>query len=255
MPKPLLIVKWGESNSAGRALNTSATAAERLSQPRLKYLNNTSLLFENLLIGTNNIIDHQGATDGGGITENPIWSAGRHGWEVPLSTAIRDNAFGQRQVYMVHTGQGGSQSSGWTEGGVFMVKATNRINAARAILNNDYDVVVWGTIGINNAINQGLSQRSVYVSEMLTTLTVLRSKFVGKKVPILLTGLTAGWPEYTEEVKRVCQQSANTRFIASLGASESSADGGDSNHWGYSGVKTIGIRLIKATLAISVPQL
>ncbi len=253
MPKPLLIIKWGESNSAGRALNSAATNEERAVQHRLKFLNNTSFSFENLLIGSNNIIDHVGATTGGGITETPTWASSRHGWEVPLSTAIRKNVFGQRQIYMIHAGQGGSQSQSWGSG-VYQDKLASRVNAAKSFIPN-FDVIVWGTIGINNAVNDGLNYRQTYVSDMSTNLSAIRALLPSHKVPILLTGLTQSWLEYTEEVKRVCTLNPNTYFISSIGASESNTDGGDSNHWGYSGVQLIGNRLIKKTLSLIQPQL
>lgn len=255
MLEPILIVKAGESNSAGRALNSAATPEERAAQPRLQFLNNSTLLFEPLLIGTNNVIDHDGATNGSGLTENPTWPTSRHGWEVPLSTAIRNNEFGQRPVYMVHTGQGGSQAQDWSSltNANRMVKLINRLNAAKAIIGNNYNVVIWMTIGINDAFNNGLSYRATYNTLMATYLANIRLQFPGRKCPILITGLTQAWPEYTEEVKRVAFNN-DAKFVPSLGASESSADGGDGNHWGYSGVQTIGKRLIRETKSLVMRQ-
>jgi lysophospholipase L1-like esterase len=135
-----------------------------------------------------------------------------------------------------------------------MGRLINRLNAAKAIVGSNYDVVVWMTIGINDAINNGLSYRATYNTLMATYLANIRLQFPGRKCPILITGLTQAWPEYTEEVKRVAFNN-NARFVPSLGASESAADGGDGNHWGYAGVQTIGKRLIKQTIALTQPQL
>jgi lysophospholipase L1-like esterase len=253
MPKPILIIRWGESNSAGRAFNSSATPAEQALQPRLQILNNNTLLFEPLQIGVNNIIDHEGATTGGGAAENPTWATSRHGWEVPLSSAIRNEEFGQRPVYLVHTGQGGSQAQSWGAAGPYMTKLVARINAAKSIIGNDYDVIIWATIGINDAINNGLSYRPTYNTLMSTNISFIRSQFPGYKVPLLMSGLTQAWPEYTEEVKRVCQNNEG-HFISSIGASESNVDGGDGNHWGYSGVQTIGKRMVQKTKELLLNQ-
>jgi hypothetical protein len=257
MPKPLIIIPTGESNSGGLAYNSSATVEEKLSQSRLKILNNNTLLFENLLIGTNNITDHEDATDGYGLTLSPTWASSRHGWEVPLSTAIRRNEFGQIPVYLVKTGQGGSKVAEWESlsGARRMAKFIARVNAMKNIIGNQFDVVVWMSIGINDAINNGLSYRTTYNAKMAIYLANIRAQFPGRRCSILMTGLTQAWPEYTEEVKRVAFNNPNCTFIPSLGASESSTDGGDGNHWGYSGVQTIANRLIRKTKELIIPQL
>jgi hypothetical protein len=136
-----------------------------------------------------------------------------------------------------------------------MGRVVNRLNVAKSIIGGDYDVVVWLTIGINDAINNGLSYRPTYNAKMAIYLSNIRAQFPGRKCPILLTGLTQAWPEYTEEVKRVAFNNPNCTFIPSIGASESDLEGGDSNHWGYSGVKTLGNRLILRTKELLIPQL
>jgi hypothetical protein len=136
-----------------------------------------------------------------------------------------------------------------------MVRLINRTNAAKAIIGNSYDVVVWLTIGINDAINNGLSYRATYNQKMAAYLTNIRAQFPGRRCPILLTGLTQAWPEYTEEVKRVAFNNPDCTFIPSIGASESNTDGGDSNHWGYGGVQTIGNRLIRKTKELTIGRI
>jgi Carbohydrate esterase, sialic acid-specific acetylesterase len=255
MPKPLVIVFTGESNTGGLAYNLSATADEKLPQPRLKILNNNTLLFESLLIGTNNITDHEDATDGYGLTLSPTWASSRHGWEVPLSTAIRRNEFGQRPVYLIKTGQGGSKAAEWESlsGARRMSKFIARINAMAAIVGNQFDVVIWMSIGINDAINNGLSYRGTYNAKMAIYLANIRAQFPGRRCPILMTGLTEAYPEYTEEVKRVALNNGAV-FVPTDGASQIDTEGGDVNHWGYSGVQTIGNRLIKLTKSLTLPQ-
>lgn len=252
MPNPLVIIKWGESNSAGRALNTSATAQELLPQPRLRYLNNTSLTFENLTIGTNNILGHDRANAANGVDEPTSWAKTRHGWELTLARRITENTFGLRPIYMLHTGQGGSLAAEWGAGSSYMETYNTRVTALKNAL-PAFDCVIWGTIGINDSINRA-GQESSYITAMAGNLTRLRAPF-NQKVPIFLTGLTNAHSSYTQAVKAVCDNNPNTYFVPSLNASENPADGGDSNHWGYQGVQLIANRLIRQTLAVTQPQL
>lgn len=54
----LVFVFTGESNSGGVAPNSEATAEELASTSSVQILNNTTLKFEDLDIGTNNLLDH-----------------------------------------------------------------------------------------------------------------------------------------------------------------------------------------------------
>lgn len=239
MPRKLLVIIAGESNSAGRALNSDAIAPELAVNPRLKILHNTDLVFQDLNIGTNNIVDHA-ATDA-------TWRSTRHGWELPLSVAVNSNVFGGGTVHLIKTGQGGSRISEWGAGGAYRTKFEQRVNAARTILGADVTPVIWYTQGINDAIDNNLI--SLWSSQTKAHFAWMKSFIPGAR--IMLCELTPPYTAYSDECRRIARSMGGVTLIPTKGAG---LDNGDGNHWGYHGVKTIGSRLIKATLAKTTPR-
>ena len=137
----LLIVLFGESNSGGIAPNSSALSAELL--PRnLKILNNSTLQFEPLDIGTNNLIGHIGL-------EYAMYNS--HGMELELANQYDNGYFGVQDVYLVKAGAGGSKVSDWTSGGAYFTTFLNRVNTARNLLNvAPENIIFMLSLGIND---------------------------------------------------------------------------------------------------------
>ena len=106
MPNRYVIVSTGESNSGGYALNTSASALEVSSRPEVQIWNVNTDVFENLDIGTNNNLDHNGLT------------SATHGWELQLANDVAEGVWSSIQdpLYYVQTGQGGSTITQWEVG-------------------------------------------------------------------------------------------------------------------------------------------
>src|ERR1044072_1981924 len=105
----LLFIFNGESNSGGLGANSGATSHELSVRSSIQILNNYTLLFEDLHIGVNNILQHAGFNDSGPNNQN-------HGWELGLANKVEANAFPQTQAHLVKTGQGGSLINEWNVG-------------------------------------------------------------------------------------------------------------------------------------------
>lgn len=116
-----LFVFIGESNSGGYALNAELTGGEAAARSAVQILNNTSLAFEDLDIGTNNLIDHAG------LTANAT-----HGWDNQLANATVAGRLDRDTAYLVKCGQGGSRIHEWAvgHGSGYWTTALARIAAA-----------------------------------------------------------------------------------------------------------------------------
>jgi hypothetical protein len=139
---PEMFVFFGESNSGGLVPNSSASSPE-LNFRNLQILNNSDFRFENLKIGTNNLIGHIGL-------EYAMHAA--HGMELQLANKYDSNYFPDRDVFLVKAGAGGSKVEEWTVSGIYFTNLKNRVNRARDLIfkNNPEDIAFMLSIGINN---------------------------------------------------------------------------------------------------------
>lgn len=133
-----LIVAFGESNSGGVANNAHAASWEVAARPELRMWNVTTGVFEDLDIGTNNNLDHNGLT------------SATHGWELGLANRIRQGYF-DRPVYYLQTGQGSSDVSEWAVNHPFWITFLTRVAAVKAAISR-FQPVVWISLGINDAV-------------------------------------------------------------------------------------------------------
>ena len=137
----ILIVLYGESNSGGIAPNSSATSQE-LAPRNIKILNNTTLQFEPLDIGTNNLIGHIGLES---------YASNSHGMELEIANKYDEGFFNGKTVYIVKAGKGGTKTSEWGVGSTAYNNLITRVNAAKTLIGN-CDVIFMLTIGINDAL-------------------------------------------------------------------------------------------------------
>lgn len=160
-----MIVFNGESNSGGYADNADATGTELAARTGTFILNNTSLEFENLDVGTNNLIDHAGLTDNAS-----------HSWEIGIANAAAAGDF-YHPVYLVKTGQGGSISGDWTSVSAYGTTAVSRIDAAIAELGTSGTpkFALFHSQGINNA--GGGWNRALWVTQTKTWFNYLRTTY------------------------------------------------------------------------------
>lgn len=223
--KPLLVIINGESNSGGYALNSEAPNEEKGVQSQIQILNNTTLVFEDLNIGVNNLIDHAGLSNGS-----------THGFELEL--AIRANTSGfYNNVHLIKTGQGGSQISQWEPGSTYLTKFEQRITAAKSLIDfEDYNIVVLFSLGINDAISG--TNIITWKEDVVDHFTRLRTLIGQGNVPIIMTEFQGmggtGYPTYVTAIRELAASITNVYSIDVTGAGLR-----DTNHWNYSGMKSV----------------
>jgi hypothetical protein len=233
---PLLIIFSGESNSGGYAVNSDATSDE-LAPRTLQILNNTSLEFEDLDIGTNNLIGHAGFTDNT-----------THGWELQLANRYEDGDF-NRPVYLVKTGQGGTRIADWNVGATTYLSPNcwqimqDRVNAAiseiETLTGQTPELVMFYSLGINDAIAG--TNTSTWKTAVEAHFAKVRAEWPG--LPIFMTELPNIYDTFNAKIDEIVAADSNTFKIET-----SDATMRDTNHWDYAGMKLISDRMIDAFL-------
>lgn len=231
--KPLLIIINGESNSGGYALNLEASNEEIGVRNSVKILNNTSLIFEDLNIGVNNLLGHSGLSNG--VT---------HGFELELANRADVNISGlYNQVHLIKTGQGGSQISQWNIGGSYMNTFYSRIDTAKTLINFDnYNIVVLFSLGINDAISG--TNINTWKANVTTHFQTIRNK-IGRDVPIIMTefqGMGSGGTQYSNYNTAIQELASTIENVYSINVTGAGLR--DSNHWNYSGMKFVAGKLL-----------
>lgn len=139
---PKLIIFGLESNSGSFAQNSDAFSSELLARAGIQILNNTTFLFEDLHIGVNNVIDHDGIPNGT-----------THSWELQLSNRVIAGDL-TAPIYLVKAGQGGSKIADWGTSGTYYIKLMQRVNAAVTLIEQATgqapDITMFYTQGIND---------------------------------------------------------------------------------------------------------
>jgi hypothetical protein len=197
-----LILAIGESNSGGQARNSALAAGDLAARAALKIFNNTSLVFESLDIGTNNLDGHSGLDgvddpeDGGSLTLDQT----RHGWENGLAASAEAGIW-DGQVYLVKAGQGGSKVQDWGDGTGNWSAFTARFDAAVAAiraLGKEPQVYIWASIGINNHISN--TTVPTFRAGLITWLSRIRTHVMGQVPnflpPVFFTRLPVNYNTY-----------------------------------------------------------
>lgn len=142
-----LIFIQGESNAAGIADNASADPIDLLPASDVQILNNDTLVFEPLDIGTNNEI--------GQYVPDP---ATQHGLELGLRRAVRDGRL--PPLYLVKCGASGSYVQQWLPGDKrdLWGECAPRMDAAMAAFaaaGQRPRITVWQSLGLNDRYQVG----------------------------------------------------------------------------------------------------
>lgn len=229
---PLIIIT-GESNAAGFALNAEATAAELAAQVNVKILNNTTLLFEDLDVGTN-------ANIGMGLDNTT------HGLEIGIANAEDAGRFGAFDpIYLVKTGQSGSRIADWNVGAPNWTAFLNRLNGAVSALGSQgiYPTpVVFYSQGINDSI-AGMAAAD-WKAATIAHLAKLRAQ-LGSATRIVMTKLPVGAggattiTDYNSAMQEIALSDPNTKVIDVADAALR-----DSAHWNAAGMRVLAERLI-----------
>lgn len=221
-PTALLVVMLGESNAGGYAENTDLTATELAARSVVQMWHNTSDEFQDLDIGTNNLISHTVLTDNA-----------THGLENGFANTVAAGRWGRSQIHLLKTGQGGSTVAQWAaaapEG--YWTTAAGRISDVLTAL-ADYDVtpIVVLSIGKNDAI-AGTSETN-FKNGLTALLAELRDD-LGAGTHVYLTHLIAPtYATYNGYIDDVIALDGNaTAFDLS------DSDLRDGNHWNAMGFR------------------
>lgn len=237
-----VIIFNGESNSGGHAQNSLATAHELAPRPCIQIFDNAGLTsFQDLDIGTNNLIDHDMFTP-------PIPSE-RHGWELGLANSVEAGEWFDSTVYLVKTGQGGSKIADWNVSGAYWQKFLTRTRAALSLLRSQGKVPViylWYTLGINDmgagtpmaTWQSGVQAYFKRVREELGYIPIFAVEF--------MPGV--GMESWNSALHTMAVDDHMLQIIDSVGASTiPPGQFAEIYHWDYSGMKTLASRLGSAS--------
>ena len=235
--RPLVFVFTGESNSGGIGRNAEATAAEQAVRSSVQIMNLTNGLFtfEPLLLGQNNLRDHAGLES---------YYASCHGLELGLANSVEAGAFtGQKQVYLVKTGQGGSKIEQWApeHKSGYWKKLDQRLAAAKRQVPTNAQWVVWFSLGINDAI-AGTSI-AAWKPATLAHLKRLKKELPG--APIVMTQFQS-MKRYAATDKALAAIAAEEPGVFAVDSTGAGMEP-DQNHWNYAGLKNVAQRMVEMT--------
>jgi hypothetical protein len=229
--KPTLVITIGESNSGGYALNSQAPSNLIGLQTSVKILNNTTLEFEDLNIGANNIVDHYGL------------DATTHGFELLLAQRAAVYSFYNAGCKLIKTGQGGSTIGQWVVGDTYFTKLVQRIEAAQALINfNHYKIVIVCSFGINDMIAG--TPINTWKTNVSTWFANIRAVIGQGSVPIIMTGFESMGTEgsliaTTNAIQELTESETNLHKVTAAGAALR-----DQYHWNYFGMRTMATRIL-----------
>ena len=229
---PLILIT-GESNAGGSAVNANASGAELAARSSVQILNNTTLVWQDLDVGTNNLIGHTGYTDNA-----------THGIEIGLANTIEAGRWGNGRTYLIKAGQGSSTIAQWAEGNGsgYLTTLRTRVAAAKALLaasKTRYAPIILYSQGINDA-SAGTNVQT-WKAATIAHFANLRAE-IGSNARIFMTAFEG--PNMTA---RATFNTAMAEIAAadSLVTVLSTADlvVVDANHWSYEGFLVLAERL------------
>lgn len=235
---PLIIIS-GESNSGGRALNSSASPSELAPRSSVQIFNNITFGFQNLDIGTNNLLGHSGlATD----TE--------HSWELEMANRVEAGSFGNNPMYLVKTGQGGTKIENWAVGNtayngvdcwqVFQSRVDSAISQLHGMSGLDVQPYLFYTQGINDAIAG--TNLTTWKAATIAHFAKIRAKY--GDMPIVMTKLMTTYNSFNPIIDQITAEVTECYSVVTADATLR-----DVNHWDYAGQKLVAGRMMDTILA------
>jgi len=239
--RPLIIIA-GESNAGGAGINASLSSTESAARYSLRILNNTSLLFEPMQIGVNNLILHQGLT-----------TNGSHGIENGLANSCDSSRLGVTPIYFLKAGSGGARIAWWNDSTIIYqsvnaweqlkTRADSAIKLMTAINNGIAPpLYLFWTQGINNNID-GTNATS-WKDSTKSFFAKFRLRY-GANVPIFMTYLPPNYSSYNSSITDISNE---INYCYPIVVSDVELNG-DNIHWSYAGWKKIATRFITSLLS------
>ena len=220
-PQRLLVIVTGESNSGGYAVNTDATPEEVAPRPAVQILDNATLAFQPLDIGTNNLIGH-----------DRLDPSATHGIELELVNRVERLPADSLPVYLVKTGQGGSTIGQWAPNGKYFDTFRTRVAAAKKLLaDRPLRPVIFFSLGINDAIAKTPVAR--WKQDVKDHLARLRQE-VGGDPPIVMTRFMPRYEAFNAAIAEICAEMQGVYSVETRDAALR-----DDNHWSYAGMKVV----------------
>lgn len=226
-----LFIFMGESNSGGYALNSDLSTAEAAPRSSLQILNNSSLAFENLDIGANNLIGHAGLSDNA-----------TQGLENGLANAIEAGRLGVTRAYLLKTGQGASTIPQWSagNGSGYLSAFVSRERAAESALGS-FTPYVLLSIGINDAIAG--TDIAAWKSGVRALIVAIRAELGADTLVVM--------PKFEPPMtQRTAINAAIDDIVATdprtLAISSAGIPIRDANHWSAQGFTQLAERLVDA---------
>lgn len=235
-----VIVAVGESNAGGEALTSSLSSTLQAPTSRVRILIPTNATFPGLAgtfqdmdIGTNNNLDHDGL------------SPSNHGWEAGFLDYLDANSQPE-PIYYVQTGQGGSMLFMWENGTDYWNKAQARINFAKARiaeLGIAVEWEIWLTIGINDFIAGSPISTSEYNTRIQQLIADIRTMIgVGTaarvRSPQFMPHIQTTYPAYCTVHEALPGSVSNMQIVAATDLPVQ-----DIYHWSSAGYITLGGRM------------
>src|SRR6478735_900576 len=226
-----LFIMTGESNTGGIAPNGDLLSWETSPRSSISILNNSSLLFQDLAIGTNNLIQHYGLTDNT-----------THSWENGFAYSIERGYISKRQIKLVKAGQGGSKIADWDVGATSYLGQNlwqifqNRYNAAMAI-DPTFTPYIFYQQGINDSIAG--TNITTWKTKTLAHWDKIRA-LVGANTPIFVAKFMTAYATYNTAIDEIVAQRSYIYTIDS----DSETLLGDGNHYTTTGQKNIAFKFI-----------
>jgi len=235
-----LVIAAGESNSGGFAPNADLTPTEAAPRSVVQIWNVSTNQWQDLDIGTNNNLDHNGL------------NSTSHSIENELANAVAAGRFNQLQVYYLQTGQGGSLIAEWDVGAAsgYWEKFVSRFNAAMAAMpaGVSFVPVIYYTQGINDGVRGQAA--GPWKTATIAHLAKIRA-LVGPNTLIVMTKFRSIYGSYNTAIDEIVAADSNCRAIQTRDSTglEWQPDG---NHWTYLGMKSLCQLFIDAVLGASV---
>jgi hypothetical protein len=231
----LLLVQLAESNSGAEGTSLSyLSTAEKSPRPLVQHWHNTTGSFQDLHIGTNNLIDHFGLTDNA-----------HFGIEAAIADRMEAGTFVTGTVYHLKRGQGGSKSYEWTDGSTYDNKLAASMNGAisaiQAASGQAPQIHVFYTWGINDYL-VGTSA-ATFKAALLSRIDTYRTRW-GSSVKFYVTELPAAYDSYNAIYTEIAAERTGVYVLDTTGEPMS-----DSYHWSSAGIMSIGNKFVDSILS------